>query len=367
MNIQSGMLNGRKVWTLDNDALTLGMTQGGGHIASLTLNHGPAVNPFWVPVWKTVEPWRYRAADAKRYDSKLLATICGHNLCLGWFGEPSEEEAKAGMPCHGEAPVSRWALRKKSVTARKASLTCGCELPVAQMAFERTLSTSKGSLVIGVKEKIRNLSKRDLPYTMCQHVTVGPPFLEKGVTVFDMPATKGHTFPGAFGDPQRLRPDTAFTWPKGPGRRGRKVDMRTIAAKDKVSSDFSTQLMDPAREDAWFAAVNPKLGVLLAYVWKRSDYPWIGNWEENYGRKGKPWAGKSLTRGMEFANTPFPIGLRNAVTMGTFQGEPTYGWLPARGTVTFEYSIVMMAVPDTVKGVRNIEPDPKGFVFDMIA
>lgn len=366
MKAQSTVFKGRKAWEFDNEALRLVMTQGGGHIASLTLHDGPRVNPMWVPVWKTIEPWQYRPSQAGRLGSKLLANICGHNLCLGWFGDPSPEEEAAGMVCHGEAPSARWKLIGKRVSKQAVSLTSGCELPAAQMRYVRTLTSRKGSNVIRVKEQVRSLSARDLPFTMCQHVTVGPPFLEKGVTVFDMPATLGHTHPGDFGPVQRLKQDKPFAWPKGPGSKGEKVDLRMIAKKYRVSSDFTTQLMDPKRDDAWFTAVNPKQGLLLAYVWDRADYPWIGNWEENYARKEKPWAGKSLTRGLEFANTPFPIGLRPAVDLGTFHGQPTFRWLPARKTVETSYSIVLKPVPRNAKGVADVRRAGNGFEFDVV-
>jgi hypothetical protein len=105
---------------------------------------------------------------------------------------------------------------------------------------------------------------------------------------------------------------------------------------------------------------------LVAYVWRRADYPWVGNWEENYGRREKPWAGRSLTRGMEFANTPFPIGLRRAVDMGSFQGERTFRWLPARGRVEFVYDILMQWVPVKTRGVADIRRSGNGFEIKLI-
>jgi hypothetical protein len=366
MKVRNTTFRGRKGWEVDNDGLSLVMLAGGGHIASITLHEGARVNPLWVPVWKTIEPWKYTEAQARRYGSRLLASICGHNLCLGWFGDPSDEEAKAGMGCHGEAPVVRWKAVRKRVTASGVALTCGCELPVAQLSFTRTLVTRRGSNVVEVGEQVRNRARRDVPFTMCEHVTVGPPFLEKGVTVFDMPATRCHTFPGEFEKAQRLKSDTAFTWPHGPGKRGGKVDLRTIGRGDRVSADFSTQLMDPSREDAWFGAVNPRLGLALAYVWRRRDFPWLGNWEEDRGRKEKPWAGKSLTRGMEFSNTPFPVGLREAVTRGTFQRQPTYRWLPARSRVDVRYTIILRQVPPECRGLKDIRRDGRRYRLDLI-
>jgi hypothetical protein len=180
-----------------------------------------------------------------------------------------------------------------------------------------------------------------------------------------MSATVGHTFPRPFGRRQRLLTDADFAWPKGPGLGGRIVDLRTLDRRPRVSSDFTTQLMDPRREDAWFSAVNPRLGLLLACVWRRSDFPWLGNWEESFCRKEKPWDGRTLARGMEFANTPFPLGLRAAAGLGRFHGRPTCRWLPARGRLDLDYSLILTNVPVRVSGVNDIRPSERGFELDL--
>ena len=218
----------------------------------------------------------------------------------------------------------------------------------------------KGTDVIAVREAVLSMSKRDMPFTMCEHVTLGPPFLEKGVTFFDMSAVKSHTFQGKFSDRPRLRQNRAFVWPKGPGIDGRVVEMRTIGEEYKSSSDFSTHMTDNLKEEAWFSAVNPKAGVMLAYIWKRKDFPWLGNWEENYARRIQPWAGKSLTRGMEFTNTPFPVPLRDAVNMNNFQGQPTFRWLTAGGRVDIEYALTIRPVPETATAVTDVRRTKDG-------
>jgi len=342
---------------------------GGGQIADLMLK-GVAVNPFWVPNWRTIEPWQYRPRDAGKYAIKLLAGISGHNLCLGAFGDPSPEEAKAGLGCHGEAPVVRWRCLRKQAGRGRLVFSYGCELPIARMKFERTVTLIRNSYVIRVRERIGNLASCDVPFTMCQHVTFGAPFVEPEVTVFDMSAAKSRTFPGVFGNPQRLKSDAAFTWPDGPGLRGR-VDLRTMGRNK--NSDYYVNLMNtawrgisPKREHAWFSAVNPKQGLLIAYVWRRCDFPWLGVWEENHARQTAPWNGDSLTRGMEFANTPFPVGLRKAVDRGAFQGQPTFRWLPARGHIIQDYAIIAVPVDSDCKGVADVAPTPSGYRIDLI-
>lgn len=354
MKITRTEFRGRKAWQMDNGAITLTLLVGGGHIAGLELHERPGINPLWEPPWTSMEPWAYRAHHAQPFASRLLASIAGHNLCLAWFGDPSAEEARAGLECHGEAPVGRWRILQQNTDREAISLTCCCELPLAGMRITRTVSMGRDATTVHVREEVLNCTKRDLPFSMCEHVTFGPPFLKKGVTLFDMSASRGHTFPGSFGDRQRLKPDTEFAWPAGPGGKGEEVDMRTISRRYRTSSDFSTQLMRPDREDAWFSAMNPKLELLTAYMWKRADFPWLGNWEENYARRSPPWSGKTLARGMEFTCTPFPIGLRGAVSLGTFQDIPAFRWLPARGLHRIEYDILLQTVSRKARGVRDV-------------
>jgi hypothetical protein len=367
MKVEPVRWRGRKAWRLDNDVLALTVLQGGGHLAVLTRRDAPDVSPFWSPIWRTTEPWLYRPArDKAALGSRLLASIAGHNLCLPWFGGASPEEAAAGMEGHGETSVARWRALARQRTGTGVSFTCGCELPVAGLRFTRRLTMKRGADTIRVHERVQSLVRRDQPFTMCQHVTLSPPFVEKGVTLFDAPATRSHTFPTPFEGKQTLKRDAGFTWPDAPLAGGGTVNARTIPRAVRRSSDFTTQLMDPRREEAWFSAMNPRLGLALAYVWRREDFPWLGMWTENYGRPLAPWAGRSLTRGMEFANTPFPEGLRRSVERGRFHGLPTYRWLPARGALEFRYDIVFVPAPHDARGVADIRREGTRYNLEWI-
>ena len=369
MTVKPELWKGRRTWVLDNGKLSLRVMAGGGHLAELIHEGRPDVNPYWVPPWRWMEPWEYGPRrDAERYGgSRLLASIAGHNICLGVFGPGSDDEIRAGgAECHGDAPTTRWRPVRKRVTRQRVRFTCACNLPNERMRVERTLTMRAGSDVVRVRERFWNLAKKDVPYTMCEHVTFGPPFLEKGVTLFDMSAEAGHTFPEPFGEVQRFRTDTPFEWPRGPGRHGRPVDMRTIGSRVKASSDFTSQLMDRSQPHAWFSAVNPRQGLLVTYVWNRTDFPWLGNWEENRGRGTAPWNNRTLTRGMEFANSPFPLSLRDQVDLGTFQGERTYRWLPARASTEVRYAIVVRAVEESCRGVADVAPAGSGFRIQLL-
>src|SRR4030095_10961734 len=101
----------RRAVQLENDTLRLSVLNEGGHIAEL-LHKPTGVNPLWSPPWPSIEPSAYDVQKHPGYgsdaESKLLAGLMGHNLCMDIFGGPSEEEAAAGMTVHGEASLAQY-------------------------------------------------------------------------------------------------------------------------------------------------------------------------------------------------------------------------------------------------------------------
>ena len=90
---------GRRAAAIENQHLRVTVLQEGGHIAEI-LDKETGINPLWTPPWRTSEPSTYGPEVYAEYgagvESKLLAGIMGHNLCLDIFGGPSEEEARGG-------------------------------------------------------------------------------------------------------------------------------------------------------------------------------------------------------------------------------------------------------------------------------
>jgi len=330
---------------IENQHLRVTVLEGGGHIAEL--QHKPTgVNPLWTPPWPSIEPSAYDPGLHLHYgndsESKLLAGIMGHNLCLDTFGGPSAEEAAAGITVHGEAPVVRHRIAELG-----GGLIVSADLPEAQLAFERRIRLD--GPFVRISETVRNLSKLDHPAAWTEHVTLGPPFLEKGSTQFRLPATRSKVFEGPFGNADYMQPGAEFDWPLVPRVDGGTSDLRTFTAA-RVSGGFTTHLMDPSRERAFFFAWSPKTKVLVGYIWKRADFPWVGIWEENQGRTTPPWNGETVTRGIEFGASPMPESRRQMIGRGRLFGEPGYRWFPAQTAVTVEYSAFVTtaeAIPET--------------------
>jgi hypothetical protein len=320
---------GRRAAAVENEALRVTVLREGGHIAEV-FDKETGINPLWTPPWPSIEPSVYDPARHPEYgegvESRLLAGIMGHNLCLDVFGGPSDEEFAAGIGVHGEGSVVPY-----EIDASGACLTSRARLPLAGLAFERRIELRAHS--VRVAESVTNLSATDRPIAWTQHVTLGPPFLERGATQFRATATRSKVFESEFGAHDYLAPGAEFDWPMaGP------VDLQRFNTAP-ASCAFTTHLMDPRRERAWFVAWSPASRLAFGYNWRRADFPWLGIWEENHSRTHAPWNGETLTRGMEFGVSPMPETRRAMIDRGRLFGVPAYRWLPARATLEVEYWI----------------------------
>jgi hypothetical protein len=327
---------GRRAATIDNGTLRVTVLEEGGHIAEIR-DLASDVNPLWTPDWPSIEPSQYDPARHPEYGSgaeaALLAGIIGHNLCLDIFGGPSDDEAAAGLPVHGETGVARF-----DVNTSDRSIAMHAVLPSAQLRVERRIDLDGRTL--RVREAVENLTATDRPVGWTQHVTIGPPFLDNGVTELQLPADRSLVFPGQFGPGHYLVAGAEFTWPHAPAPGGGTVDLRTYPAAAS-SSAYTAHRMDPRHETSSFITFSPAAGLAFGYLWRTADFPWLGLWEENRSRPWAPWNGRARTWGLEFGVSPLPESRRQMIERGPTFGTPGFRWLPARRRVEVEYRAVL--------------------------
>jgi hypothetical protein len=352
----ANVLDGRAGFLISGEWGQVSVLQGGGHICELSLKSVPGVNPLWRPQWTTIDPDRYTPGKHRRVygpppDGKLLAGIAGHSLSFDHFGPPSKEETAAGLATHGEAPSLKWNLLKKSDSPRP-TLHYGRTLRQAQIDFSRKISVDRTNPIIYCEEQARNLSVYDRPISWNEHVTFGPPFLQCGTTVFDMPATRAKVCPAGYSERIFLQPEAEFDWPNAPTKQGGTADLRTTA--DQRFEHYTAQLLDPKLEIAFISACNPSQRFLVVYAFRRADFPWVGNWEERNHQTKPPWKGRTFCRGIEFSTTPFAIPRRETVDQGSLFGERTYRWLPAKSRLTVRFLIMLFEVPEAFSGVKEV-------------
>ena len=293
------------------------------------------VSPLWIPHWTSIEPSSFDSNHPGPFgsgsDGKLLAGIMGHNLCLDLFGGPSEQEARVGYTAHGEASVDRY-----EISESPRELTLRLTMPLAQLALARSIQLHGQQ--VRIRETVENLTAMDRPLAWTQHVTLSPPFLDPATTEFRASMTRSMVTLSDPGFDAYLKPGAEFPWPMAPLRDGGVHDLRQMHATAPASG-YTAHIADPRRENAYFVAFAPQFRLALGYIWKRADFPWLGIWEENCSRKGSPWDGRAVTRGMEFGVSPFPESRRAMVERGRLLDTPAFKWLAAHGRVEVEYWI----------------------------
>ena len=321
---------GRSACILSNGVVQISVLLGGGHIADFHLEQGPAgdrISPLWVPPWPTIEPHQYRQKKHPEYGSvieaKLLSGLAGHSVCLDFFGPPSPKEAQLGIPEHGEAASRAWRVTGIHRRKRKIALSLAVDLPVAQLAFTRRIELRVREPIAYFTEVVKNERSLDHLFHWVQHVTLGPPFLTSNSSTVAIPGSKALTYPHGYDEGKALlHSEEQFRWPNARTIGGRAIDL-TRPFQKRGKGFVASVLIDRNRWLGFVSAINQDSGLMLAYCFRRTDFPWVAVWEENRALSRRPWKGRTQARGLEFGTTPFPLERREAFSMGKVFGQST--------------------------------------------
>ncbi|MGA2118134.1 MAG: hypothetical protein ABSH56_25700 [Bryobacteraceae bacterium] len=297
---------------LTNDKIELTTLANGGSFSKLLLRDGEPLSPF--------------------------ARI-GHMLALDGFGAPSPEEAALGMPFHGEAGRQVFKIVGNHESGLVHSVVLQTLLPLAQEIFTRTIELPDGESVVRVTSDLESLLTVDRPISWAEHATLGPPFMESGKVVVDMPATNCRVRPYKPGPiPGHLVYDKDFKWPMAPTVDGGHADLRVIPT-DHNWLDLASCQMDPARQLAFVTALHLEKHLIFGYVFRRQDYPWLMSWMNFTGDN-------RAARGMEFSTQTFDVSHRETVAMSPLFGMPTFRWLPAKSKIQTRFLMFYARVPE---------------------
>jgi hypothetical protein len=191
-----------------------------------------------------------------------------------------------------------------------------------------------------------NTNKLGRLYNMVQHPSIAPPFLNDD-TLVDTNAHQGFVQD----EPVPASRSSASRWPKLKIQGG-EVDLRCFRSEqtNATQHDVSSFVFADQETFGWVTATSPRHKLLLGYVWKTADYPWLNIWRYRLG-------GKLAARGLEFGTTgyhqPFPILVRQ----GRILDRPTYEYLDADEAVSKSYLCFLARVPADFEGVRELRFD----------
>ena len=263
----------------------------------------------------------------------------GHFLCLDRWGPPSEAEGKQGMPYHGEAAHVLWnVLEQPQRIGNSLEASLQAKLPLAGLSVKRHLKLSANQSICRVQEEVTNDRPLGRVYNMVQHPTISPPFLD-AETLVDCNGRRGF----AQGNPLPHPEEPSFHWPLALTRDGTSVNLRHLT--DSSDPNVVTYAID--ERYGWVTAASPKRGLLIGYLWKTSDYPWVSLWRDV--RDGKPAA-----RGLEFGTTGLHQPFAQLTRVGLIWDRPVMEHLDAGESRSRSYTIYIIPIPDNFSGVDGV-------------
>ena len=256
-----------------------------------------------------------------------------HFLCLDRWGLPSEAEAANGMPGHGEATKVAWEV----IDATQASVHMAADLPMAGLRVERWLELASDGAWFRAVETVTNRNKLGRVYNIVQHPTLGPPFLDETVVV-DSNASKGFMQGGSMPNPE----EPSVRWPNAL-KDGQAVDLRKLT-DDHDPAVVSFVVDAPI---GWVTASNAGQGLLIGYLWRSEEYPWLNIWR-------RVESGRPLARGLEFGTTGLHRPFGDLVRKARVFGRPIVEYLDTAESSTRSYIGFLAEIPAGYRGVADV-------------
>jgi hypothetical protein len=330
--IAAELVNGRKSLVIESQAARLVVDVAGGSIGDFHFK-GSELNPLR---WSTPPP------------GETSIRGFGHFLCLDRWGAPSDAEGAKGMPYHGEAAHVEWTIARDPAEQNGViEAEMAARLPKAGLSVRRIIRMSSKAAVFTVREEITNLNALGRIYNSVQHPTIGPPFLDES-TLVDCNGRQGFAQGGSLPNPE----EPSFFWPQALNRDGETINLR------RLTNDPNPNVVSYTIDEAygWVTATTAAQGLLIAYLWKTTEYPWVSLWRDV--RNGKPAA-----RGLEFGTTglhqPFPT----LVKKGRIWDRPLFAYLDAGETTARSYTAFLCKIPSDFAGVESIKVEQRRLIL----
>ena len=318
-------MKANRIVTLQNERLQLRFDLTGGALTTLILDEY-GVNPY---------DWRI-PSEKMPENNRKGSPFQGHFFCSGRWGAPTPDEIKAGIPHNGEFANGDWTYEEKS----KQNGIMYAEATIEKWKIEREINLSVADPVCRIDETVTNLMPFARHYVIVQHATFGGRFLNNQCKV--------HTNAGAgFNQALIKQPDWqkyTYTFPRGIADTSGNVFDLTLS--DTPQSYVSTHIVEDTT--AWITIASPMHRLLVGYVWKQTDYPWVHIWHDTKN-------GTITAKGLEFGTTglgdTFPM---NENLCFTFKNTPNLFIVDANEKIVRSYYLFALLIPETFQQVDQV-------------
>jgi hypothetical protein len=311
---------------LKNDFVTLNVSLWGGALTSFSMNN-QNLNPL---------DWKLTPEEMPE-NNRNGASFQGHFLCFGRWGGPTPGEIVSGIPHNGEPANQWWSIEN---SPNPEDLKISCNAPIENWQIERTIKLAKNQPCFTVEETFFNPEKYGRFTTVVQHATLGGEFLNEN-TVVNSNAGEGFNQALLAGSLSEYE----YNWPVGYSDTLRnKIDLK----RSGYSNGFvTTHIINDTI--GWVTAATPDKNLLIGYVWKTADYPWLHIWHGT--KNGKVWA-----KGLEFGTT----GLGDTFSpqerlIRSFKGRANYFFTDANSAIKKSYACFLTETTHDFLEVKKIE------------
>lgn len=314
-----------------NSYITLVQDLRGGAFSSIKIPNNP-INPF---------NWKLSIDDQPSINSKGF-NFKGHFISLGTWGMPTAGEQKAGIRLYGEPSGSLWKLMSHST---EDSIKVGFNGNVEHYSFERLIKLYPSSPVLLITESITNKLSIGRLYNYLQHPTFGGAFVNENL-IIETNAGKGFYQKGAY---PRTSYDnleaTSFSWPDGQLPDG-DINLRLTGERNKTY--LTSHIFSDSLKWGWATAMNPTEGLLIGYLWKIEDYPWLNIWHQY--KNGKPYG-----RAIEFATCGAGLSFEQMASNDySFFGRNSFEFIDAGEKRTKSYYLFAIPIEANTTSVKDV-------------
>jgi len=356
-------------WVLQNDTVSLAVTQTGGHIAPATFNRNSPtpIQPYYVSPWQD-EPRQ------QPFPAPVLKALRGDFFCLPFGGNNLAVNGESHPP-HGEIAGMEWKSAGLQRSGAVTSLTLTADTQVRRGRVTKTLLLKNGQNVIYSTHVISGFAGAA---PLGHHATLAMPAEPGSVRIATSPLKFGMTCPGIFSDPKNREYQRLL-----PGQRWSSLNAVPQAWKDSPDADL-TRLPGPvgyadlvqifpatpaSGQPAWVTATFQKAG----YLWFSMKDPAVLNstvfWMEHRGRHGFPWNGRNNCLGLEDVTAFFAEGLKASVEPNelTKQGIATAVLLKQDQPTAVHYLQGAVSIPQDFDAVAAVDFADAKVVFRAVS
>lgn len=299
--------HGQEGWLLENDSVSLFLTEVGGHAAPIRFfpSSKKPVEPYYI------SPWQGEGLDI---DVPVLVPLRGNFFCAP-FGADNRLKGENHTP-HGEPATARWPSPTVTIEGDRAYLVSSLQTEERPGQTTKEIFLQKGHAAVYQRHTLEGYKG---VFPLGHHATLAPP-AKGSLRIGHSPIQLGITspwgeVPTADGEYYSLAPLSRFTklekvptrWKADPF-----TDCSLFPAREGFVDLLQIVQKPPKRPNtpAWLTATASEEG----YLWFALKDPSILNstvfWMENHGRHQAPWNGRNCCIGLEDVTAYFAEGLK---------------------------------------------------------